>query len=60
MELKEKLSEQKNCRESCGCTSSDKMSEQQKSIVKEVKIEEKKLDPTYFGDWQVNCRAIDF
>jgi hypothetical protein len=28
----------------------------------EVKQEEnqKKLDPTHFGDWQVNCRTIDF
>ena len=27
----------------------------------EIKSEEKiEQDPTRFGDWQVNCRAIDF
>ena len=33
--------------------------EKQDDIVKKNK-EEKKLDPTHFGDWQVNCRTIDF
>lgn len=40
-----------NCGESCGC-------EVKKEAAKEeVKIEN---DPTRFGDWQVNGRAIDF
>jgi hypothetical protein len=34
-----------------------------KEIIKEsIKPDDskKKLEPTHFGDWQVNCRTIDF
>lgn len=24
------------------------------------KPDSNKLDPTFFGDWQINCRTIDF
>lgn len=60
-------SEEKKCgNQSCGCSDSeimsqDKIPETKKSAVEIKKIEEEiKLDPTHFGDWQVNCRAIDF
>ncbi|MBU6338872.1 MAG: hypothetical protein KGQ36_02750 [Rickettsiales bacterium] len=29
-------------------------------ITTKNKEDDKALDPTHFGDWQVNCRAIDF
>lgn len=51
-------SEEKKCSESCGCVSSKETMLQQ---AEEKKLEKKvELDPTHFGDWQVNCRAIDF
>ena len=47
--------EQKKCGESCGCMATDD------SKKEEIKSEEKiEQDPTRFGDWPVNCRAIDF
>lgn len=50
----------KNCgKESCGCAAAEKPQDQKKQQVEEKTIEEK-LDPTHFGDWQVNCRTIDF
>jgi hypothetical protein len=45
----------KNCGESCGC--SDKSMSKTSS---EKPVEEIKADPTRFGDWEVNGRAIDF
>ncbi|MDX2082898.1 MAG: hypothetical protein SFV53_02800 [Rickettsiales bacterium] len=60
---------EKKCGESCGCEANDdkKILEENLEIKagEESKEEnktfpEKRLDPTYFGDWQVNCRAIDF
>lgn len=54
---KEKL-ERKNCNESCECNIVTKKTIDQKTtkIVREKIFDEKKLDPTHFGDWQVNCR----
>ena len=31
-----------------------------KKDLQEDDISSKKLDPTHFGDWQVNCKTIDF
>jgi len=31
-----------------------------KKDVQEDGVTSKKLDPTHFGDWQVNCKTIDF
>ena len=55
--------ESKKCGESCGCSTADdaKKDEQKKIAAKsEEKTTEIKLDPTHFGDWQINGRAIDF
>ncbi len=57
--------EEKKCGESCGC---DATKNAQKNSTTEKKSaenptpekEEIKLDPTHFGDWQINGRAIDF
>ena len=55
---------QKCGKATCGCaTTSDAESANNKKIVEEKaaqKAAAEKLDPTHFGDWQVNCRAIDF
>jgi len=60
MNLKKTESEMKNCGTSCGCDSNKKKEAEAAKTV-EIKAEkEQKLDPTYFGDWQVNCRTIDF
>ncbi len=57
--------ENKKCgNESCECAS--KKDEQTLvdlttvANVSQNKKEDKILDPTHFGDWQVNCRTIDF
>ncbi len=61
MKPEKEKSEEKNCDEACGCADvkDDQKTEEKKSAEKifDKKIE---LDPTRFGDWQVNCRAIDF
>jgi len=60
MKPQKEKSEQKNCGESCGCAEVKNVnpSNPQQNLKKpEVKNE---LDPTHFGDWQVNCRTIDF
>ena len=31
-----------------------------KKDLQEDDVTAKKLDPTHFGDWQVNCKTIDF
>ena len=31
-----------------------------KKELQEDDVTSKKLDPTHFGDWQVNCKTIDF
>jgi hypothetical protein len=47
--------EQKKCGESCECKTVNDLKKE------EIKVEEKvEHDPTRFGDWQVNGRAIDF
>ena len=38
-------------------TQSSPQSSQDKATLKK---KSKKLDPTYFNDWQINCRTIDF
>ena len=43
------------CGESCGC--SEKPTQK---ISSEKPTEETKLNPTRFGDWEINGRAIDF
>lgn len=55
--------EMKNCGEGCGCAveqEAQSKTDQQNLKIVEAKKEEEKLDPTHFGDWQINCRAIDF
>lgn len=59
------MSEEKKCgNQSCACADEKKVKPAnlpEKQIpTPEKKPEEEKLDPTHFGDWQVNCRAIDF
>ena len=61
-------SEEKKCDESCECHPSQEIKRDEKITNAEItfpnpenqqknKIEQ---DPTRFGDWQVNGRAIDF
>ena len=51
--------EQKKCGESCSCQSVTDVKKEE--IKEEMKVEEKvEQDPTCFGDWQINGRAIDF
>lgn len=55
-----KPEQQKNCGdESCECADNNESttSTNQKEKPEIKKIE---LDPTHFGDWQINCRAVDF
>lgn len=54
--------DQKKCGESCGCQEMKEEIKKDLNAEKNPKTSEKKteLDPTHFGDWQVNCRAIDF
>ncbi len=65
--------EVKKCGESCGCSGTQKIenktqttSEQTLAKTDKIKSTEEsaaqkpKLDPTHFGDWQINGRAIDF
>jgi len=55
------LNQKGNCGESCGCDPQDLKKDVQKNLEeKTVEKEVKKLDPTHFGDWQINGRAIDF
>ena len=49
----------KKCNENCGCQSQDNKRQVQSKADSE-KAAEEKLDPTHFGDWQIDCRAIDF
>ncbi len=54
--------QQKNCDKSCEHSNQTKLQLKADQNLKtaEAKKEEEKLDPTHFGDWQVNCRTIDF
>lgn len=60
--MKNNQKEKSKCQESCQCVSekafNPKIEEETKDIVSEK--EKNDLDPTHFGDWQVNCRTIDF
>jgi hypothetical protein len=56
-----KHSEEKKCGESCECNDSKKNFKQTNLTAKEETQKEKTdQDPTRFGDWSVNGRAIDF
>lgn len=58
---KENIPETENCgKTDCGCANSQDEMLKNAEIEKEEPKEEKTLDPTHFGDWQVGCRAIDF
>jgi len=54
--------EEKKCGESCGCRVSQDTKKDVKKNLEEKPAEKEvvKLDPTHFGDWQINGRAIDF
>ncbi len=58
--------EVKKCSKSCGCNTPQDLKKDdpknlpQKDDSSEAKKSEFKLDPTHFGDWQINGRAIDF
>ncbi len=58
--------EEKKCGESCGCSASQEIKKDEQIPEVEInfpntKTKEKiEQDPTRFGDWQVNGRAIDF
>ena len=55
LQIKEK------CSESCQCSDlKDKKIDEKLGEKPQQAIKNEKLDPTHFGDWQVNCRAIDF
>lgn len=50
--------EDKKCSESCACVSQQELkNDDQTEVPTPQPI---KLDPTHFGDWQINGRAIDF
>lgn len=53
-------SEEKKCNESCVCSSSQEVKKDTQTTNPEINKETPKQDPTRFGDWQVNGRAIDF
>ncbi|NBV06607.1 MAG: DUF1674 domain-containing protein [Proteobacteria bacterium] len=60
-----KIEETKKCSESCVCSTAENnqknlIAKSEKEISEKKNIEEKKLDPTHFGDWQIGCRTIDF
>ncbi len=62
-----KKPEEKKCGQSCGCNTSqeikkdEQISNQTISFPNtEISKEKIEQDPTRFGDWQVNGRAIDF
>jgi hypothetical protein len=49
--------------EMCECKSSQNQESKDSNLTissSDNKKNEEVLDPTHFGDWQVNCRAIDF
>ena len=52
--------EEKKCGESCGCNTSQEMKKDDQVSNVEISKEKIEQDPTRFGDWQVNGRAIDF
>ncbi len=52
--------EEKKCGESCGCSASQEKKKDDQVSNAEISKEKIEQDPTRFGDWQVNGRAIDF
>jgi hypothetical protein len=56
--------EQKNYDdESCKCAGNNESTtpvNQNLNQKAQPEIKKIELDPTHFGDWQVNCRAVDF
>jgi hypothetical protein len=59
--MKPSSTEPKNCGESCGCGNKNDSTIIDKDKTSEKKPEKKvELDPTHFGDWQINGRTIDF
>lgn len=52
--------EKKKCGESCGCAATPDVKKDAQISKTEIPQEKKDQDPTRFGDWQVNGRAIDF
>lgn len=59
--MKDKNLESKKCSNTtCGCTSVEVEENQETSQQATKEKPAETLDPTHFGDWQVNCRAIDF
>lgn len=57
-EEKNNLVEKKCGNQACGCADNKKVPE--KKPEEKTDLKKTELDPTHFGDWQVNCRAIDF
>jgi hypothetical protein len=56
--MKTQNNEIKSCGKSdCGCTSQENSTKLEE---KNLEKPEEKKDPTRFGDWEVNGRAIDF
>ncbi len=61
MKPEEKKSEQKNCgNEACECSSVVSDAALKNKSEEKIEVVKNELDPTHFGDWQVNCRTIDF
>ncbi len=52
--------EEKKCDQSCGCSTSQEIKKDEKITDTRINQEKIEQDPTRFGDWQVNGRAIDF
>ncbi len=53
--------EEKKCGQSCGCEKMQEQNQEQKNLErKSEEAQEAQKDPTRFGDWEVNGRAIDF
>lgn len=59
--------EDKKCNQSCDCGKTKKAKEESQkpnlNLSQESELQnllEKEPDPTRFGDWQINGRAIDF
>lgn len=55
------------CKQDCACKSEEVLKSAKDNSKSDVKLDledkskaKNTLDPTHFGDWQVNCRAIDF
>jgi hypothetical protein len=67
MNQEKEKSIEKKCAESCGCDDvkdAKKDEDFKEPLTPTLSLKERgnvaDLDPTHFGDWQVNCRAIDF